>query len=88
MKVNFAQIEIEGLEGKEKLDVRKALGNYLYYQSRDLAGSQLGKDIYLSKADIELDDEKIKLVQEAVEKMYQSYIIKVALEKALGVNKG
>ena len=50
MKVNFAAIKIQGIEQQETLDLRKQIGNYLYYQSQDLAGSELGKRVYFSSA--------------------------------------
>ena len=43
MKVNFAAIKIQGIEQQETLDLRKQIGNYLYYQSQNKAGPPLRK---------------------------------------------
>lgn len=81
MIVDFSKIEIEGLEGKELLDIRKQLGNYLYYQSQDLSGSELGRNIYFSNGEIEIKEEEKKIIKDAVNVMYKSYVIKTAINK-------
>ena len=65
MKVNFAEIRIPGIEQEEILDLRKQIGNYLYYQSQDLAGSELGRNIYFSNGEIEIKEEENKIIKDA-----------------------
>lgn len=86
MKVNFAKIEIQGIENREILDVRKPLGNYLYYNSQDLEGSELGKRIYHSDAEkgIEISEKDKKLITGAIKAIYKSYVISTAAISALG----
>ena len=69
MKVNFAAIHIQGIEREETLDLRKQIGNYLYYQSQDLAGSELGKRVYFSSASegLEITDDERKLLSDAAD---------------------
>ncbi len=81
MKVNFAEIRIPGIEQEEILDLRKQIGNYLYYQSQDLAGSELGRNIYFSNGEIEIKEEEKKIIKDAVNVMYKSYVIKTAINK-------
>lgn len=85
MKVNFAKIEIEGIEKKEAVDLRKQIGNYLYYQSQDLQGSELGRGIYFADAEkgLEITDEEKKLITDAVKTLFKPYVIRTAIEKAL-----
>lgn len=83
MTVDFSKIEVSGIEGKEYTDIRKPLGNYLYYQSTDLIGSELGKRIYFSEADIELTEQEVKIIMEAVNTIYKSYILRQAITAAI-----
>lgn len=83
MTVDFSKIEVSGIEGKEYTDIRKPLGNYLYYQSTDLFGSELGKRIYFSEADIELTEQEVKIIMDAVNIIYKSYILRQAIAEAM-----
>ena len=85
MKVNFAAIKIQGIEQEETLDLRKQIGNFLYYQSQDLKGSELGRAIYFSdEKGLEITDEEKKLITDAVKTLFKPYIIRTAIEKTLG----
>lgn len=86
MKVNFAAIKIQGIEQQETLDLRKQIGNYLYYQSQDLAGSELGKRVYFSSASegLEITDDERKLLSDAADGLFKSYVIRTAIKEAIG----
>lgn len=56
-KVNFAEIIIRDINGKEqKADVRQLLGNLLYMQGNNIEECELGSAIYHQK-----DDEPLEL---------------------------
>ena len=85
MKVNFAAIQIQGIEQQETLDLRKQIGNYLYYQSQDLKGSELGKAIYFSdKEGLEINDEQKKMITDAADGLFKSYVVRTAIKEAIG----
>ena len=86
MKVNFAAIQIQGIEQQETLDLRKQIGNYLYYQSQDLAGSELGKRVYFSSASegLEITDDERKLLSDAADGLFRSYVVRTAIKEAIG----
>lgn len=86
MKVNFAAIKIQGIEQQETLDLRKQIGNYLYYQSQDLAGSELGKRVYFSSASegLEITDDERKLLSDAADGLFRSYVVRTAIKEAIG----
>ena len=86
MKVNFAAIKIQGIEQQETLDLRKQIGNYLYYQSQDLAGSELGKRVYFSSASegLEITDDERKLLSDAADGLFKSYVVRTAIKEAIG----
>ena len=86
MKVNFAAIKIQGIEQQETLDLRKQIGNYLYYQSQDLAGSELGKRVCFSSASegLEITDDERKLLSDAADGLFRSYVVRTAIKEAIG----
>ena len=84
MEVDFSKINVISIDGDSSpLDVRKQLGNYLYYQSRDLTGTELGKRIYFAEAKIEISDDEAKIVKDAVGVLWQSYVVKQAFVEVL-----
>ena len=75
---------VEDIDGKETAtDVRKQLGNYLYYQSRDLQGSELGKRIYFSAGEEEINKEEAAAITKAAAEMWPSWVIREAVRKSL-----
>lgn len=81
---NFKEVTIKGLEKDEVLDARKMLGNHLYYNSKDLTGSELGRKIFFSDGEIELTDGEKTLAKEASEQIWVSYVIRQAVSSAIG----
>lgn len=81
---DFGKIQLPSLEGDyDVLDVRKQLGNALYYRSQDLAGSELGKTIYHSDGDIELNDNEVRLVKDMVKEIFSGYVVQKAVLDSL-----
>lgn len=80
---NFDAIPVPGIDGtKQEISVKKDLGNALYYQSKDIAGSELGRKIYLSEGPINLTEAEKELVRGMVSQMY-AYVVRTAIEDAL-----
>lgn len=80
---NFNAIVVPTIEGTEQtISVKKELGNALYYQSRDVAGSELGRKIYLSEGGIELTDDEKKMVKDILPQVY-AFVVRKAIEDAL-----
>lgn len=80
---NFGKITLKGLEQEETLDIRKQLGNYLYYSSTDLKGSELGKKIYFSSGEVDLHEEDKKIILAALERAFPSYVVRQAITEAI-----
>ena len=81
-KVNFKEIVIADIEGKEqKIDISKLLGNQLYMEGQDIEACELGKRIYFADGDVELTDKEIAIVKQFTNRY--SYLVRTALEKAL-----
>lgn len=80
---NFGKIVVKGLEDTETIDVRKPLGNSLYYGSRDLKGSELGRKIYFSSGEVDLLEEEKKIIAATLEQVYPSYVIRQAIIDAM-----
>lgn len=66
------------------MDVRKRLGNTLYYQSSDLAGSMLGQKIYTSDGEIELTEEECNIAFIGARMTWKEYIMLSAISKVFG----
>lgn len=81
---DFGAIIIKDIEGNDDtINVRRDLGNALYYQSTDVAGSELGQKIYHSDGEIELSAEEKELVTAIVPKIYPSYVARQAIIDAI-----
>ena len=81
-KVNFKELVIADIEGKEqKIDISKLLGNQLYMEGQDIEACELGKRIYFAEGDVELTDKEIAIVKQFTNRY--SYLVRTALEKAL-----
>ena len=81
-KVNFREIALEDIRGeKVKADFHEVLGNQLYMQGRDIKECELGRKIFFAEGEVELSDEEIKTVSNAVQQW--RYIAKTAIMKAL-----
>lgn len=81
-KVNFREIVIEDIRGeKVKADFHEVLGNQLYMQGADIKECELGRKIFFAEGEVELSDEEIKTVSNAVQQW--RYIAKTAIMKAL-----
>ena len=62
-KIDFTALEVEDIEGqKQRVDIANALGNQLYMQGANVDESELGRDIYRSKGEMELTDEQAQIV--------------------------
>ena len=81
-KVNFKQIIIKDIEGREQTaDFSKQLGNQLYMQGRDIEECELGKRIYFADGELELSEKECAIVRNAVQGY--SYIARTAIENQL-----
>ena len=81
-KINFREIAIEDIRGeKVNADFQEVLGNQLYMQGADIKECELGRKIFFAEGDIELSDEDVKTVSNAVQQW--RYIAKTAIMKAL-----
>lgn len=81
-KVNFKELVIADIEGKEqKIDVSKLLGNQLYMEGQDIEACELGKRIYFAEGDVELSGKEIAIVKQAMQRY--SYLVRTAVETIL-----
>lgn len=62
-KIDFTALEVEDIEGNvQKVNIAKALGNQLYMQGQNVEECDLGRAIYYSKGEMELNDEQAAAV--------------------------
>ena len=62
-KINFTALQIEDVEGNvQSLNIAKALGNMLYMQGQNVEECDLGRTIYYSNGEIELDEKQAQSV--------------------------
>lgn len=81
-KVNFKELVIADIEGKEqKIDISKLLGNQLYMEGQDIEACELGKRIYFADGDVELTDKEAAIVKQAIQRY--SYLVRTAVETIL-----
>ena len=81
-KVNFKELVITDIEGKEqKIDISKLLGNQLYMEGQDIEACELGKRIYFAEGDVELTDKEATIVKQAMQRY--SYLVRTAVETIL-----
>lgn len=82
-KINFRQIPVKNIEGKEqKVSLSDLLGNQLYMEGQNIEECELGKKIYFAEGEIELDDKEAGMVVQFASTHY-SYIIRTALADIL-----
>ena len=82
-KINFRQIPVKNIEGKEqKVSISDLLGNQLYMEGQNIEECELGKKIYFAEGEIELDDKEAGMVVQFALTHY-SYIIRTALADIL-----
>ena len=81
-KVNFKELVIADIEGKEqKIDISKLLGNQLYMEGQDIEACELGKRIYFADGEVELTDKEATIVKQAMQRY--SYLVRTAVETIL-----
>lgn len=82
-KINFRQIPVKNIEGKEqKVSISDLLGNQLYMEGQNIEECELGKKIYFAEGEIELDEKECKIVVQFAQTHY-SYIVRTALADIL-----
>ena len=62
-KINFTALPVQDIEGNmQSVNIAKHIGNQLYMQGMDIEECELGKTIYYSEGEIELDEKQTKSV--------------------------
>lgn len=62
-KINFTALHVQDIEGNmQSVNIAKHIGNQLYMQGLDIDECELGKTIYYSEGEIELDEKQAKSV--------------------------
>ena len=62
-KINFTALPVQDIEGNmQSVNIAKHIGNQLYMQGMDIDECELGKTIYYSEGEIELDEKQAKSV--------------------------
>lgn len=62
-KINFTALPVQDIEGNmQGVNIAKHIGNQLYMQGVDIEECELGKTIYYSEGEIELDEKQAKSV--------------------------
>lgn len=59
------------------------LANYLYTQSEDLKGAELGRRIYTATEPQEFTAEERKMITAAAKELWRGYVINKAVEEAV-----
>ena len=81
-KINFRQIAINDVEGKEqKVDISQLLGNQLYMEGANIEECELGKRIYFAKEEVELTDAEAETLLVFTQRY--SYVIRTAIADML-----
>lgn len=81
-KVDFRKVHLEDIKGNPVPgDFHEVLGNQLYMQGRDIKECELGRKIFFADGEVELSDEDVKTVNNAVQGW--SYVAKTAIQKML-----
>lgn len=81
-KVNFKEIVIKDIEGREqKVDVSQLLGNQLYMEGANIEECELGKRIYFAKEEVELTDAEAETLRVFTQRY--SYVIRTAIADML-----
>ena len=81
-KINFRQIAIMNVEGKEqRVDISQLLGNQLYMEGANIEECELGKRIYFAKEEVELTDAESEILRVFTQRY--SYVIRNAIADML-----
>lgn len=81
-KINFRQIAITDVEGKEqKVDISQLLGNQLYMEGANIEECELGKRIYFANEEVELTDAEAEILRVFTQRY--SYVIRTAIADML-----
>lgn len=83
-KINFNSIDFESIDGTtQKLDIRREFSNLIYMQGENIECKELGRKIYNSKEEIELNDDEIKIIKNYAEKRPFGYVVTEAILNAI-----
>jgi len=64
MKIDLTKVRIEDIEGNEAVvDVAKLIGNTLYMQGKSINECELGRRIFKSEGEVEINDQEADLVR-------------------------
>jgi membrane carboxypeptidase/penicillin-binding protein PbpC len=81
-KINFREIAIKNVEGKEqKVDISQLLGNQLYMEGANIEECELGKRIYFAKEEVELTEAEAEILRVFTQRY--SYVIRTAIADML-----
>lgn len=79
-KVDFRKVTLLGVDGKGEIaDVSRAIGNYLYENTADIAEMDFAKKLYY-EGEVELTKERATYIQEMI---WQSKTFKAKLKVAI-----
>ena len=79
MKVDFTKIQLKNIEGGiDTADFSKQLGNQLYMAGKDIEECELGKRIYFSEGEIDLNEKEAGIVKQAIAPW--GYVARKAIE--------
>ena len=80
-KINFTALEVEDVEGnKHQVNIAKALGNMLYMNVLTIEECDLGRAIYYSEGEMELDEKQALYPEKTPNPVMSDTISPVALE--------
>jgi len=84
VKVDFTKIALKDIEGNEQfIDIRKPLGNQLYMQGEDIVECELGRKIWNSDGEIEIDQQEVNAVVKFTQQY--PYLTRSAVKRACGI---
>lgn len=84
MKVDFRKLELKGVDGLEMadengcavtVDISKALGNYIYSETRDLGELELAQRIY-KDGEADLSEKEIETVGNYIKTAFKAVVQK------------
>jgi hypothetical protein len=74
MKIDFSKIEIKDIEDNViVVDISKDLGNDMYFNTQDVAESDLGHDIY-HKKEIEVGKKEAEMIRPYIDKGFKAIV--------------
>ena len=83
VSVDFTCVPLVDVEGNERpTNIAKALGNDLYVGAQDVAVAELGRKIYHAEGSVELSEDEVRTVRQAVQqwRWYVRSAVELALE--------